>query len=102
MPPCSALHLAGYLFEIGPTVAAGMGDGPITHGDIAAWMRNTGIRLSPWQARTLRRLSLDYLAESNKATERGHPAPWQSEDTAIDKVVATNVSKNAIRNLATL
>ncbi len=102
MPPCDAEYLASYLFEVGPTSPAGVGEGPISHGEIAAWMANTGIRLNPWEARTLRRLSIDYLNESGKATTRGHPAPWQSEDFAIDKAVAANHTKNALRDLAKL
>ena len=72
MPPCDALYLAGYLFEIGPV----MGDIPLTHSEIESWMRNTGLRLNTWEIRTLKRLSIDYLAESRKATESGCPAPW--------------------------
>lgn len=102
MPPCGAQYLAAYLFEIGPTLSSGMGDGPITHSEIAAWMGNTGIELDAWQARTLRRLSLDYLGESQAATQRGRPAPWQPEDFAVDKWVAQDSMKNALRDLANL
>lgn len=102
LPPCDAPYLADYLFEIGPSASGGMGDGPIGHGDIAAWMANTGIRLTPWEARTLRRLSVDYVAESHKATKRNCPAPWQSDEFEVDKAVAGNVTKNALRDLAKL
>lgn len=102
MPPCSAQYVLGYLFEIGPTAAVGMGEGPITHSEIAAWMGNTGIRLSPWEARMLRRLSVDYLRESSRATQRGHPAPWQSKAIDVDKLVASSNTKDAIRNLLKL
>lgn len=95
MPPCDALHLAGYLFDIGPT----SGDGPISHGDIASWMANTGIKLNPWQALTIRRLSVDYLNESYRATKRGAAAPWQS---GISHEKPVNDTKNALRNLAKL
>ena len=80
MPPCDAEFMVAYLFEVGPTVAAGMGAGPITHGDIADWQSNTGIELDAWQARTLRRLSLDYLAESHKASKPDCPPPWVHPD----------------------
>lgn len=76
MPPCEAPYLVGYLFEIGPTMAAGMGASPLTHGEIESWQRNTGISLNTWEVRTLKRLSLDYLGESQRAIERGRPAPW--------------------------
>ncbi len=76
MPPCEALYLAGWLFEIGPTMVAGMSEGPLTHGEIESWQRNTGISLNTWEARILKRMSIDYLSESRKATERGYPSPW--------------------------
>ncbi len=76
MPPCEALYLVGWLFEIGPTMAAGMGDGPLTHGEIESWQRNSGISLNAWEARTMKRMSLEYLVESRKASERGRPSPW--------------------------
>lgn len=72
MPPCDAMHLAGYLFEIGPM----MGDSPITHGEIESWQRNTGITLNAWEARTLKRLSIEYMSEAHKARARDCPAPW--------------------------
>lgn len=36
MPPCDAQHLVGYFFEMGPTMAAGMGDAPLSHSEIDA------------------------------------------------------------------
>lgn len=76
MPPCEAQHLIGYLFELGPVMAAGMGSGPLTHAEIDAWQRNTGITLNSWEARVLKTLSVEYLNESSQATAIDHPAPW--------------------------
>jgi hypothetical protein len=78
MPPIedAAHYLISYLFEIGPTLAAGMGNGPLTHAEIMAWQINTGIELQSWEARILKRLSNHYLAESQRATARDCPAPW--------------------------
>lgn len=103
MPPCDAEFMVAWLFELGPTVAAGMGAGPITHGDIADFQRNTGIELDAWQARTLRRLSLDYLAESHKATKPDCPPPWgdSPEVKAAPKRAAESL-RNSIRDLANL
>lgn len=103
MPPCDCLHLVGYLFEIGPTVPAGMGEGPLTHTDLAHWMRNTGIALSPWESRALRRASKEYLSESQTATERNAPSPWESEDgIALQRAVQASSMRDAIRGLAKL
>lgn len=102
MPACGAQYLLGYLFEIGPAVPVGMGDGPITHCEIAAWMANTGIRLTPWEARTLRRLSKDYVREASWATQSSQPAPWVAEDMNVERLVASGNTKDAIRNLLKL
>ena len=68
MPPTNAGgYLVAYLFEVGPTMASGMGMGPVTHQEIAAWQSLTGIPLTPWDARAIRRLSIEYSNWSIKA-----------------------------------
>ena len=97
MPPVEgAGHLAEYLFELGPTMAAGMGAGPVTHQEIRAWQLNAGIELTPWESRTIRRLSSDYLDELRKAEKRDRPAPWLAADS---KPVVTD-TQAALRALA--
>lgn len=99
MPPLDgAAFLLSYLFELGPTQAAGMGAAPISHQEIAAWQELTGIVLQPWQARFLRRLSGEYVAESHKAEKRECPAPWRAADA---KPVVTD-TQAALRALAAL
>ncbi len=99
MPPIDgADYLLGYLFEIGPTIAAGMGAGPITHGELRAWMDNVGVELQPWEVRFLRRLSHEYLAESHKAEKRDARAPWNAAD--VEPVITD--AQAAIRALAQL
>lgn len=95
MPPCDAFYMVAFLFELGPTVAAGMGNGPITHSEIAAWMDNTGIALNAWEARTLKRLSLEYLGESQRATAIDTPAPWLEAEYVT---AAPNRKSEAVRN----
>jgi hypothetical protein len=73
-------YFIAHLMELGPTVAAGMGAGPITFSEIDAWIRLTGARLSPSDARLIRRLSIEHLSESQKATEQFYPPPWWPED----------------------
>ena len=100
MPPVEAEYLLAILFEIGPTMAAGMGAGPITHEELRAWQENTGIELQPWQVRTLRRLSCDYLVESNKAEKADCPAPWQPVGAVVDRAAVSNSMRDAIRAMA--
>lgn len=77
MPPFDeGEYLIAYLYELGPTVAAGMGAGPVTFTEMAAWQAARGFDLAPWEARLLRRLSVDYLAESHRATQRDCRPPW--------------------------
>lgn len=76
MPECEAMHLVSYLYEIGPTLPNGMGESPLTHTEIEAWQRNTGIQLDSWEARTIHMASLQYLSESQKATNPSAEAPW--------------------------
>ena len=54
---------------------AGMGEGPITQSEIAAWQGNVGIELTSWEARTLRSLSTVYLIECQKAKSPTCPSP---------------------------
>jgi hypothetical protein len=104
MPPIdSASYLISYLFEIGPTVAAGMGAGPITHEELRAWMDLIGIELQPWEVRFLRRLSRDYLSESHQAEKPDRPAPWQPEDRSQEEreAVARKI-RNTMKSLRAL
>lgn len=103
MPPCDAYYLIPYFFEIGPTVAAGMGEGAIGHLEVQAWQGNTGIDLNAWEARSLRRLSLVYLSESYKAKKPDCPAPWQEADyIALSPTRKSQTTRDAIRALAAL
>lgn len=73
LPPQGAAgYLIAHLWEIGPTT----GEGPITHGEIAAWQANMGIELQPWESLLLRRLSLDHLGQSQLSTKVDCIPPW--------------------------
>lgn len=98
IPECSAKYLAEFLFEIGPSSPVGMGEGPIGHLEIAAWQSNTGIELTSWEARTLRRLSIAYISESHRAKNPLCPSPLI--DVPSDHVRQNNLPKlirNALR-----
>lgn len=70
------MYLVTYLFELGPTLSNGMGEAPISHTELRDWQYNTGIELDSWEVRTMHRLSLEYLSESQRATKSDAPAPW--------------------------
>jgi len=100
MPPVDAAdYLIEYLFEIGPTVAAGMGAGPITHVEMCAWVDLTGIELCPWEVRFLRRLSREYLSEFHEAEKTDRLPPWNPEEAhRIDREAVAKKIKNAFRS----
>ena len=77
MPPNPAPHLIGYLMEMGLTEAAGMGMVALSWREITAWQDGTGIVLSSWQARLIRRLSTEYVAELHAAEDESRGPPWK-------------------------
>lgn len=101
MPPLDGgEYLLGYLLEIGPTLATGAGEGPLTHQEMAEWQRNTGVSLTPWECRLLRSLSQTYITESYRAVRRNAPAPWTPPEVE-EKPVVPDVQA-ALRALANL
>lgn len=70
-------YLVEILFEVGPSKPTGMGGHrPIDDLDLAAWMSNQNVRLSPWEARTVRQISREYAAMLSEAVEPNTPPPW--------------------------
>lgn len=85
-PPLSVPdYLIGYLFDVGPAMAGGMGNAQLSHSEIKAWQDNTGIELTPWEARTLRTLSGEYLASAQDAEDAQCKPPY-SESVDAQKL----------------
>ena len=95
-PPCDAHFLADWLFEVGPTAVSGMGETPITHAELRHWQENTGIELSSWQARAIRTLSEQYLAQSIEAASESCPPPYSRIEPEIRAKVPSLV-KSVLR-----
>ena len=103
MPPCDALHIVGYLFDMGPVSAGGMSGAPLSYLEIQAWQHCSGIELDAWEARTLRRLSAEYLSESTRATKRDCPPPWvHADEVKAAPIRAVEDLRASIRALANL
>lgn len=85
LPPVSTPHIIERLLDIGLTQAAGMGAGPLTWAEIVAWQQATSVTLAPWEARLIRRLSVEYLAESRRAESESAAAPWRTELTPQER-----------------
>jgi hypothetical protein len=79
MPPNPAPHIVEWLIEIGLTDNSGMSATPLTWCEINAWCARTRVSPAPWEARLIRRLSSDYIAESRKAESETCPPPWRAE-----------------------
>ena len=65
-------QLLDYFWDVGPALP---GPAPLTHTEIYHWQENTGNELSPWEASTLRRLSIEYVAQCEAARAVGCPSP---------------------------
>lgn len=78
LPPNPVPHVTDRLMEMGLTQAAGMAAVPLSWQEIDAWCRRTAIDLTPWEARLIRRLSAEYLAESQRAEAETCPPPWRA------------------------
>ncbi|MDF0540782.1 hypothetical protein PX699_00370 [Sphingobium sp. H39-3-25] len=81
MPPNPAPHIINRLIEIGLSEAAGMGAVPLSWREITAWQQATGVVLPAWEARLIRRLSTEYLAEGRRAESENSPPPWHAPVT---------------------
>ncbi len=87
MPPNPMPHLIDRLIEIGLTEAAGMGVVPLSWREIEAWQHNVHVALAPWEARLIRKLSVEYVAEGRRAESENCPPPWRAEVTAREREV---------------
>lgn len=70
--------------EIGPIDVGAEGRRPISWVAIDAWARRTFAEPTAWEVRLLRRLSAEYLAESHRAEDPTHSAPWWPERLEVD------------------
>lgn len=102
LPPIEGgTYLANDLFdrgEAGASVAGAMGEGPLTHEALRAWMHNTGVRRSPWECRVLIRLSFEYLFEKQAAEKRDAKPPWATPEAKPQKT-ALQLSIRNFNNL---
>ena len=88
--------LINYLNEIGPTVPAGMGSGPISFQELHAWQELTGIVLKPWEARAIRTLSIVYLNQAAISDKADCPAPSEAM-AQVDQMARAKHIKNILR-----
>lgn len=96
MPPIdeACAYMVGYLFEAGPEMPGAAGSVPLTHSEIEAWARVTGRDITPWEASTMRRLSVAYVVGRYEADELDAPAPWMpsDQDAMSRRIVGKKIS----------
>lgn len=72
----AAAHLVQHLFDVGPVAVGGMGPAPLTFAEITAWQAACGVPLRPWEAQTLRAMSVAYVGQSVDAEAPDAPPPY--------------------------
>lgn len=72
--------------EVGPTGSGAMGPVPLTHSELLAWQVNMRRMLQPWEIDVLRRLSMQWCAESDEAQDDRAPAPWTPERIPVEEL----------------
>jgi hypothetical protein len=104
MPPLDmADYLVGYLFEVGPATSSGNGAVPLSYSEIQAWEQLARVRLAPWEARFLRRLSCEYVSACREAEKWDCPAPWAPEEVAAEQMNAAGEGlREALRRMSQL
>ena len=80
MPSVDLPYLIGYLFDVGPTMAGAMGDAPLSYGELQSWQHLSGVDLTPWEVRLMRKLSTDYLVQLQKSEKPECPPPFGGWD----------------------
>jgi hypothetical protein len=89
MPPLAVPWLFEVLFDLGPTEPGGMGAAAIGWRSLDAWCSRTGVDLPPWQCRLLRRVSGEYLIESDRARKMDCPSPWATRKVEQNREAVT-------------
>lgn len=85
MPPSRLPHVITRWIEIGLVAGGGMAPAALSWLEINEWQKATGVTLGPWEARTIRALSVAYIAEGRRAEEETCPPPWQAPVTAQER-----------------
>jgi len=98
LPPNPLPYMVDWLMEIGPVTAGGMGSAAVSWPEIAAWQDLTGIDLTAWEARTIRRLSRDFHDQMHRSKQPTCRAPFVAKARNDDAV--TEQFKRMFRTMA--
>lgn len=73
-------HILEWLLELGIFEPSGYGPMPLTHKEIEAWSRLTGIIPTYEEIRFIRMLSREYCNQHGKSSDRDAPPPHTTEE----------------------
>lgn len=76
------------------------GEVQVTHAEIVSWQKNSHLTLSPWEAKTIRRLSGVYIKECRDALDPSCKAPWPTPE--YEMAVRARYSEALKANLRSL
>lgn len=97
LPPLRFDYLSRVFFEVGPTLQSGMGPAPLSHQELRSYQDNVGLVLSPWEVRTLRRLSAEWIGEAQRAEAHDATPPWTPELTPEHRAQVAERVRNFLR-----
>lgn len=99
MPPVRAPWIIDTLMDIGPSEPGAMGPVPLSWATIVHWQSCMGVDLAPWLCRLLRRLSIEFVTESQNAREPDCPAPWTDIAEGHNRTTISRKVSQAFRAL---
>ncbi|MFC3097045.1 hypothetical protein [Alteraurantiacibacter palmitatis] len=99
MPPIRTPWIIDTLMDIGASEPGAMGPAPLSWATIAHWQTCMGVDLAPWLCRLLRRLSVEFVAESQNARELDCPAPWTDITDGTNRPTVSRKVSQAFRAL---
>jgi hypothetical protein len=79
-------YLLEYLSEIGEARHSGTMLSPVDWQEIKAWQDATGVELSAWDAKVIRRLSSVYVAQYFDAGDPNCPPPWMPSQPSGERI----------------
>lgn len=97
MPDVSdAIHIIQYWHEAGTFSNGGMGIVPLSWADIQAWMSINELVLDNYEISSIRRLSVEYVAEYHSASTKGRQAPYLASIDELDRPAAQSKFKSIL------
>lgn len=86
--------------EVGPSESHGFGRAPISHQELLAWQINMRRMLQPWELQMLRRLSIEWVSEMDRAEEPDAKAPWLGDVMPEELARVSDSLRQRIRGMA--